>query len=100
MLIFLETIYKSAKEFFELIKQLENDENTPLVSTIMHADNPIYSKIEKEKIKMTYVVPTDNFDHISLIQLRIPYDHYYYVVCCIKVSFYVYVCVCEIEKNR
>ena len=79
LLIFLDTLAKTPSQLCQSIAENKS------IGTVMHADAPIYSDMRASAIEPQIHVPYNNFERFGLAELTLPYDHYYHIVCCIKV---------------
>jgi hypothetical protein len=82
MLIFLETIAKTSDQLYQNV--IDNKRS----DTVMHASNPIYDRMKTAGLAPQIHIPCDELDRFAEVELTLPYDHYYHVVCCIKVKIY------------
>jgi hypothetical protein len=78
-LIFLETIAKTADQLYQNV--IDNKK----AESIMHASNPIYNKMNSVGLAPQINTPCDALDRYAIVELTLPYDHYYHIICCIKV---------------
>ena len=81
-LIFLETIAKTPNQLYQ------NAINNKKAETIMHASNPIYDKMKSVGLAPQINIPCDELDRFAMVELTLPYDHYYHAVCCIRVQLH------------
>ena len=79
LLIFLETVAKTPGGLYQDVMADRR------IGTVMHADHPIYADMKALGLEPEVHVPFDSFDRFGMVELTLPYDHPYHLVCCIKV---------------
>jgi hypothetical protein len=79
LLIFLETVAKTPAGLHH------NVTSNKVSETVMHSDHPMYADMKALGLEPQYHVPCDSLDRFSLVELTLPYDHFYHLVCCVKV---------------
>ena len=83
MLIFLETLIKSAKVLYS---QVSAGGGQNVDASVMQENHVMYEKMRAANLTLRHGVQFNNNHRFGGLSLVLPYDHFYHIVCCVRVE--------------